>query len=287
MLSHLGVNMTRREEHIDAMLRHLGATYYQTVRGGATASDVARALESVEAEDGRRDELAGARRSGKTGRWRVSDVMTTDVVTVDKAASYKEVARIMAGQKVNAVPVLTGNGRVAGIVSEADVLRKEERDFGRRGTGLPRRTRRERAQADARTVTELMSTPVITIHPDAPVGAAARLMNGHRIRRLPVVDSSGKLIGIVSRRDLLSVFLRPDEEIAAEVHGVLTGILLAEPDGVAVKVRDGVVTLTGTLAREVLIEVAERLASGVDGVITVICKLTAASAATGAPSAGA
>jgi CBS domain-containing protein len=287
MLSHLGVNMTRREEHIDAMLRHLGATYYQTVRGGATASDVARALESVEAEDGRRDELAGARRSGKTGRWRVSDVMTTDVVTVDKAASYKEVARIMAGQKVNAVPVLTGNGRVAGIVSEADVLRKEERDFGRRGTGLPRRTRRERAQADARTVTELMSTPVITIHPDAPVGAAARLMNGHRIRRLPVVDSSGKLIGIVSRRDLLSVFLRPDEEIAAEVHGVLTGILLAEPDGVAVNVRDGVVTLTGTLAREVLIEVAERLASGVDGVITVICKLTVASAATGAPSAGA
>ena len=279
--------MTRREEHIDAMLRHLGATYYQTVRGGATASDVARALESVEAEDGRRDELAGARRSGKTGRWRVSDVMTTDVVTVDKAASYKEVARIMAGQKVNAVPVLTGNGRVAGIVSEADVLRKEERDFGRRGTGLPRRTRRERAQADARVVTELMSTPVITIRPDAPVGAAARLMNGHRIRRLPVVDSSGKLIGIVSRRDLLSVFLRPDEEIAAEVHGVLTGILLAEPDGVVVKVREGVVTLAGTLAREDLIEVAKRLASGVDGVITVICKLTVASAATGAPSAGA
>ena len=279
--------MTRREEHFDAMLRHLGAMYYQTVRGGATASDVARALESVEAEDGGRDAPAGSRRAGKTGRWRVSDVMTTDVVTVGKAASYKEAARIMAGQKVNAVPVLTGNGRVAGIVSEADVLRKEERDFGRLGTGLPRRTRRERAQADARTVTELMSTPVITIHPDAPVGAAARLMNGHRIRRLPVVDSSGKLIGIVSRRDLLSVFLRPDEEIAAEVHEVLTGILLAEPDGVAVNVRDGVVTLTGTLAREDLIEVAERLASGVDGVITVICKLTAASAATGAPPAGA
>jgi CBS domain-containing protein len=287
MLSYLGVNMTRREEHFDAMLRHLGATYYQTVRGGATASDVARALESVEAEDGRRDEPAGSRRAGKTGRWRVSDVMTTDVVTVGKAASYKEVARIMAGQKVNAVPVLTENGRVAGIVSEADVLRKEERDFGRLGTGLPRRTRRERAQANARTVTELMSTPVITIHPDAPVGAAARLMNGHRIRRLPVVGSSGKLIGIVSRRDLLSVFLRPDEEIAAEVHEVLTGILLAEPAGVAVKVRDGIVTLTGTLAREDLIEVAERLASGVDGVITVICKLTAAPAATGAPSAGA
>jgi CBS-domain-containing membrane protein len=210
--------------------------------------------------------------------------MTTDVVTVDKASSCKQVARIMVEQRVNAVPVLTENSQVAGIVSEADVLRKEERDFRRLGTGLPRRTRRERAQADARVVTELMSTPVITIRPDAPVGAAARLMNGHRIRRLPVVDSSGKLIGIVSRRDLLSVFLRPDEEIAAEVHGVLTGILLAEPDGVVVKVREGIVTLAGTLAREDLIEVAKRLASGVDGVITVVCKL---STATGAPSAGA
>lgn len=150
----------------------------------------------------------------------------------------------MAEQKVNAVPVLTKNGHVADIVSEADVLRKEERDFGRLGTGLPRRTRRERAKADARTVTELMTTPVITIHPDTLVGAAARPMNGHRIRRLPVVDSSGKLIGIVSRRDLLSVFLRPDEEIAAEVNGMLTGILHAEPDGVTVP--DGVVTLSGT-----------------------------------------
>jgi CBS domain-containing protein len=279
--------MTRREEHFDAMLRHLGATYYQTVRGGATASDVARALESVEAEDGHGHELAGSGRPGRSGRWRVSDVMTTDVVTVDKSASYKRVARIMAEQKVNAVPVLTKNGHVAGIVSEADVLRKEERNFGRLGTGLPRRTRRERAQAKARTAAELMTTPAITIHPDAPVGAAARLLNGHRIRRLPVVDPSGKLIGIVSRRDLLSVFLRPDEEIAAEVHGMLTGILLAEPDGVAVKVREGVVTLSGTLARADLIAVAERLAAGVDGVVTVVCKLTAQPATTGAlPSAG-
>jgi CBS domain-containing protein len=276
--------MTRREEHFDAMLQHLGATYYQTVRGSATAADVARALESVEAEDGHGPEPAGTQSwPARTGRWRVADVMTTDVVTVDKGASYKQVARIMAGQKVNAVPVLTKNGHVAGIVSEADVLRKEERNFRRAGTGLPRRTRRERAQADARTAAELMTTPVITIHPDAPVGAAARLMNGHRIRRLPVVDPSGKLIGIVSRRDLLSVFLRPDEEIAAEVHGMLTGILLAEPDGVTVKVRDGIVTLSGTLAREDLIPVAERLAAGVDGVVTVACKLTGQSAAAGAP----
>ena len=280
--------MTRREEHFDAMLRHLGATYYQTVRGGATAADVARALESVEAEDGDGRELAAYHgRAGRSGRWRVRDVMTTDVVTVDKRASYKQVARIMIEQKVNALPVLTKNGKVAGIVSEADVLRKEERNFRRLGTGLPRRTRRERAQADARTAAELMTTPAITIHPDAPVGAAARLMNGHRIRRLPVVDPSGKLIGMVSRRDLLSVFLRPDDEIAAEVHGMLTGILLAEPAGVAVRVRDGIVTLSGTLARQDLISVAERLAAQVDGVVTVACKLTAQPAKSGVPQGGA
>ena len=87
-----------------------------------------------------------------------------------------------------------------------------------------------------------------------------------------MVDPSGKLIGMVSRRDLLSVFLRPDEEIAAEVYGLLTGILLAEPDGVQVTVRDGVVFLAGRLARPDLIPVAERLASGVDGVVEVICK---------------
>ncbi len=282
--------MTRREAHFDAMLRHLGATYYQTIHGGATVSDMAQALESVEAEDGdgqdHARELASSHpRPGRTGRWRVSDVMTTDVVATAQATSYKQVARIMAEQRVNAVPVITEDRHVIGIVSEADVLRKEERNFRRLGTGLPRRTRREREQAEARTAAELMTTPVVTIHPDAPLGAAARLMNGHHIRRLPVVDSSGKLIGIVSRRDLLSVFLRPDEEIAAEVHGMLTGILLAEPDGVEVSVRDGAVTLVGTLAREDLIPVAERLASGVDGVVAVVGKLTGPAARSGAQSA--
>jgi len=275
--------MTRSDAHFEAMLRHLGAAYYQTVHGDGSASDVARALESAEAADGRDQEHL---RRHHSGRWRVSDVMTSDVVTVDKEMPYKQVARVMTDQRVNAVPVVTGEGRVLGIVSEADVLRKEERAFRRLGHGLPRKTRRERAQAEARCAAELMTSPVITIHPDAPVGAAARLMNGHRIRRLPVVGPSGKLIGIVSRRDLLSVFLRPDEEIAADVRGVLTGILLQEPDGAEVTARDGVVTLSGTASRADLIPVAERLASGVDGVVAVICKLTAQARSGAAPGGG-
>jgi len=277
--------MTRRDIHFDAMLRHLGATYYQTIHGEGTAADVAHALESAEEADGRAHEAD--RRRHHSGRWRVCDVMTTNVVAVEKGTPYKEVARIMTDEKVNAVPVVTKDGHVLGMVSEADVLRKEERAFRRLGTGLPRKTRRERAQAEARCAAELMTSPPITIHPDAPVGAAARLMNGHRIRRLPVVDPSGKLIGIVSRRDLLSVFLRADDEIAAEVHGVVTGILLEEPDGVEVTARNGVVTLSGTMARKDLIPVAERLASGVDGVVAVICKLTEQPADPGAAAASA
>jgi CBS domain-containing protein len=267
--------MTRRDEHFDAMLRHLGAAYYQTIHGDGAAADVQRALESAEAADGHAGELERYRTHHHSGRWRVSDVMTTDVVTITRDTSYKEVARIMTERRVNALPVVSRDDHVLGMVSEADVLRREERAFRRLGTGLPLRTRRERAQAQARNAGQLMTAPAITIHPDAPLGAAARLMNGHRIRRLPVVDPSGKLIGIVSRRDLLSVFLRPDEEIGAEVHGVLTGILLEEPDGVTVTVSDGVVHLAGIIASKELIAVAERLASEVDGVVAVTSRLTA------------
>jgi CBS-domain-containing membrane protein len=278
--------MTRRDEHFDAMMRHLGAAYYQTIHGHGTAADVQRALDSAEAADGRNGQAASARTRHRSGRWRVSDVMTTDVVTVGTATSYKQVAQMMTDRKVNAMPVVTADGHVLGMVSEADVLRKEERLFRRLGTGLPRRNRRERAQAMARNAGELMTSPAITIHPEAKLGAAARLMNGHRIRRLPVVDPSGKLLGIVSRRDLLSVFLRPDEEVAAEVHGMLTETLLHEPDAVNVKARDGVVTLSGTVANPELIPVAERLASEADGVVGVICRLTAQTDSGVAPASG-
>jgi CBS domain-containing protein len=99
-------------------------------------------------------------------------------------------------------------------------------------------------------------------------------MNDHRIRRLPVLDGAGALIGMVSRRDLLRVFLRPDAEIGAEVHGVLTGVLLEDPQSVTVQVRDGVVTLRGSLREPELIPAAVRLASDVDGVVAVADELT-------------
>jgi CBS domain-containing protein len=229
-------------------------------------------VEAGDDHDPARSLLPG--RHPRSGRWRVSDVMTTQVVTVGQSAAFKQIARIMAEEKVNAVPVLTTDRHVAGMVSEDDLLRKEARGYPRLGRGLPRLTRRQRRQAEGLTAAQLMTKPVITTIADAPVGAAARLMNGHHIRRLPVVDETGELVGIVSRRDLLRVFLRPDEEIAAEIRDVLENLLLDERAGVSVFVKDGIVTLSGTLEPSDLIPAAQRLASRVEGVVGVISRLT-------------
>lgn len=277
--------MTRREAHFDAMLRHLGAAYYQTLRGQGTAADVARAVEVVnefETRNGTAGRGALGRQQGPgarpqvrhRGRWRVRDVMTANVVTARRTMSYKQAARLMTDHKVNAIPVVAKNGHLLGMVSEADVLRKEERKSRRLVAGLPWSARRDLAKARARTVAELMTSPAITIHPDAPLGAAARIMNAHHIRRLPVLDASGELIGVVSRRDLLSVFLRPDAEIAAEIEGVLTDILLEDGDQVTTSVLDGVVTLSGALSSEDMVPVAVQLASDVGGVVAVVSHLT-------------
>jgi CBS-domain-containing membrane protein len=120
-----------------------------------------------------------------------------------------------------------------------------------------------------------MTAPAITIHPDAPLGAAARLMNAHHVRRLPVVNPAGELIGIVSRRDLMSVFLRPDAEIAAEVAASLAAMPQAGAIRVSVSVADGEVILTGEVPDAGMIASAIKVASDVDGVVAVASRLTA------------
>jgi CBS domain-containing protein len=293
--------MSRRGEYFDAMVRHLGAVYYQTLQGQASADDVAKAVEAVRARQaaadrsGRAEVLAtkaattasatGAPVSGqaagghvasgqapggqRTNRWRIADVMSSDWRTVSKNMPYKQVAQLMADHHLTAVPVVSDSGRVLGMVSEADLLRKEERSFGRLSAGLPKRSHHERVQADALTAAELMTSPAITIHPDAPLGAAARLMNARHVRRLPVVDPAGHLVGMVSRRDLLSVFLQPDDEIGAQVAAMLEGAALAGSDQITVAVVDGIVTLGGVVPDAGIVERAIRLASEVDGVVAV------------------
>jgi CBS domain-containing protein len=286
--------MARTDTHLEGMLRHLGAAYYDSLYGRATQADVTRAADTV-AEH--LNEQVGAPASGaaatqpvvhlsRTGRdagvhgWsrRVSDVMATSVVTVDRATPYKEVARLLAEHRISGMPVLKMGREVAGVVTEADLLAAEAktarrlRSVGRRH--LPSRAGRH----PALTAGELMTAPAITVGPQVTVHAAGRLMSTRHVRLLPVVDEDARLIGVVSRRDLLAVFLRPDEDIAADVRQVLDEILLAAPGEADVAVRDGIVTLTGTLDPKTgihgdLIPVAIRLLWDVDGVVDIIDRI--------------
>lgn len=148
----------------------------------------------------------------------VNDVMTKTVVTVTAAAEFKEIATAMERWKVTAVPVIEGEGHVVGVVSEADLLTKEE--FHEHGPSLIEQMRRlgDTAKAGSVRAEQLMTTPAVTIRPDATLPQAARLMADRHIKRLPVVDADGTLLGIVSRADLLKVFLRADDDLAAEVR---------------------------------------------------------------------
>jgi CBS-domain-containing membrane protein len=208
---------------------------------------------------------------------RVRDVMTPVVVTVGERTSFKEIAATMAEHRVSALPVLDEAGRVAGIVSEADLLLKEEFPEGSAGGRLfqSRRLRVERVKAAGDTAAELMTAPAVTIGPDATVTEAARLLHRHGIKRMPVVDPAGPLLGIVSRADLLKVFLRTDAEIAQEIRQeVLVRAMWVNPDTVTVEVRDGIVTLSGQLERRSLIPIAVSLVHGIDGVVDVVDRLT-------------
>lgn len=200
------------------------------------------------------------------------DVMTTEIASVDEAVPCKEAVQLMSEWTVSAIPVTDQDRRVLGMVSEADMLSKQERRSGR--LALARRTRRKPAKAAALSAGQMMTAPAITIRPDAPLRTAARMMNAHRIRRLPVVDESGKLLGVVSRRDLLTAFLRPDDEIAADVRAVFTTILFEDPAAIDVSVTDGVVELGGALRRPDLAPAAVRLASDIDGVVAVTDRLS-------------
>jgi CBS domain-containing protein len=176
----------------------------------------------------------------------VSDVMTTTVVAVKQGASYKEMAALLSKYRVSAFPVLDDDQRVIGIVSEADLLAKEALNADRGGAITATVHHKELKKADGVTAGDLMTCNVVTVKPDDTVEQAARLMYHLQVKRLPVVDAGGYLVGIVSRADLLTVFDRPDEEIRAEiVDDVILHEFLIDPAVFMVTVADGVVAIQG------------------------------------------
>lgn len=177
----------------------------------------------------------------------VNDVMTTTVVVVKQGASYKEMAALLRKHRVSAFPVLDDNQKVIGIVSEADLLAKAALNADRGGAITAMVHHNELKKADGVTAGDLMSSNVVTVKPDDTVELAARLMYHLQVKRLPVVDAGGYLVGIVSRADLLTVFDRPDGEIRAEiVDDVILHEFLIDPALFMVTVADGVVAIQGT-----------------------------------------
>ncbi len=291
--------MARTDIHLDAMLRHLGAAYYESLHGRAARSDVNRALDTVEehlheqaAHPSRTSPPAAHGEGTRRRRWarRVSDVMTTQVVTVDRLTPYQDIDRLLTERRISGVPVLMMGRQVAGVVTEADLLAAEDetaRQARMAGT-IGRRWRLRKQPHVSLTAGTLMTAPAITTGPDATIPAAARLMNTHHVRRLPVIDADGKLAGIVSRRDLLSVFLRPDADILHDARQVLAELTLPDPADLTVTVKHGVVTLTGTTPPDPghepdLIPLALQLIWDIDGVVDVdnkLAKITAPKPAT-------
>ncbi|MFE2476054.1 CBS domain-containing protein [Streptomyces sp. NPDC059389] len=206
-------------------------------------------------------------------RYTVSDVMTHTAVAIGREASYKEIVELMDQWKVSAVPVLEGEGRVVGVVSEADLLPKEE--FRRDDPVLPDQLE-EASKAGGVLAEELMSSPAVTVHPDATLAEAARIVARKHVKRLPVVNGVGMLEGVVGRSDLLKVFLRPDEEIGEEIgeefrDSVLAG--LAPPVHLQASVKEGVVTLRGSLRDRALVPLMARAVRAVEGVVDVRMEL--------------
>ncbi|MGW7409977.1 CBS domain-containing protein [Streptomyces sp. NPDC054833] len=204
----------------------------------------------------------------------VSDVMTRTVVALNRQATFKDIVKTMQRWKVSAMPVLEGESRVIGVVSEADLLPKEEFRDGDPGRYTQLRRLADLVKAGAVTAEELMTVPALTVPPYASLGQAARIMALHKVKRLPVVDDEGELQGIVSRSDLLKVFLRDDEDIAEEVRREIVALVFPAPlEPIRVEVHDGAVKLTGRIPDTTLVPITTRLVRAVEGVVDVDCAL--------------
>jgi CBS-domain-containing membrane protein len=203
----------------------------------------------------------------------VRDVMTAEVVAVRRETTFKEMAAVLRRYRVSALPVVDDAGRVIGVVSEADLLAKEA--LSDPGVVAELLHRKDVRKAEGLTAGDLMTRPAVTAAPGDPVEQAARMMHFMQVKRLPVVNSGGQLVGIVSRSDVLAVFDRPDEDIRKDiVDSMLLHEFLIDPRLFTVTVESGVVTMEGCPETAALGHALVRKARHVPGVVAVRDRLT-------------
>jgi CBS-domain-containing membrane protein len=203
----------------------------------------------------------------------VKDVMTTEVVAIRSETTFKEMAAALRRYRVSALPVVDDAGRVLGVVSEADLLAKEA--LADPGPVAELVHRKDLRKAEGLTADDLMTREAVTASPDDPIEQAARMMHFMRVKRLPVVDSGGQLVGFVSRADVLAVFDRADEEIRKDiVDAMLLHEFLIDPRQFTVIVEDGVVTLEGIPETAALGRALVRKARHIRGVVAVRDRLS-------------
>jgi len=203
---------------------------------------------------------------------RVEELMCRDVVIVRPSTSIKDVARVLTERGISGVPVVSDDGRLVGVVSEGDIVFKE------RGVGdadghayawLFGRDDESALKREAATAAEAMTTPAVTIDPLRTVDEAAQLMVRRSVNRLPVV-AQGKLVGIVTRADLVRAFVRADDELEREIReDVLLHTLWIDPSSVRVSVRKGHVVLDGELETRTEVDLVGVYAARVPGVVSV------------------
>jgi CBS domain-containing protein len=189
---------------------------------------------------------------------KIKDLMTTEVVTVSPDASLKDVAAILMRYRISGVPVVAEDGTVGGVISEADILSKE---VGKK--------------SEARTVRDAMTAPARTIGPERTAADAAKRMLEEKVNRFPVVDENGRLLGIVTRADLVRAFVRSDEAIANEIReDVILKTLWIAPEALDIAVKDGAVRIGGSVESKTDAELIEAFARRVPGTVSVESHLT-------------
>lgn len=213
------------------------------------------------------DEVTGVRHAS------VESVMTSPVVRIAPETGFREIVALLAEYDITGVPVVDADGRPLGIVSEADLLLTLAAQEDQ-GSLLPPPELTRTGPGGAVTAADLMTGPAVCTTPGTSVVVAARLMTRHGVKRLPVLDEEGRVFGMVSRGDLLRVFLREDRvihrEIVEEVLGRIEGVSPAE---VGVEVDQGRVVLSGSVPAPHLVPIVLNLCRSVDGVVSVTDRL--------------